>query len=234
MRPTTSRGRVIRRSHATRACAGRFPCRSATRSVASRCSARTPTTSATTTMPGSRGLEFGAGTVFDDVYDAVLGADVARELNLRLNDPLVVAHGAVDVDSARHSDKPFRVVGILRKTGTPVDRTVHVSLEGLEAIHVDWQSGMRAPAAPVSADEARRQDLTPRSITAFLSGWTLGPRSSTCSVSSMTIGRNRCSPCSPASCCRNCGTRSGWRSGPCSACPVSSPWSACAGWSRRS
>jgi putative ABC transport system permease protein len=108
--------------------------------------------------------------VFDDVYDAVLGADVARELNLRLNDPLVVAHGAVDVDSARHSDKPFRVVGILRKTGTPVDRTVHVSLAGLEAIHVDWQSGMRAPAASVSADEARRQDLTPRSITAFLVG----------------------------------------------------------------
>ncbi len=119
---------------------------------------------------GRRGLEFGAGTVFDDVYDAVLGADVARELNLRLNDPLVVAHGAVDVDSARHSDKPFRVVGILRKTGTPVDRTVHVSLEGLEAIHVDWQSGMRAPAASVSADEARRRDLTPRSITAFLVG----------------------------------------------------------------
>jgi putative ABC transport system permease protein len=117
-----------------------------------------------------RGLEFGAGTVFDDVYDAVLGADVARELNLRLNDPLVVAHGAVDVDSAQHSDKPFRVVGILRKTGTPVDRTVHVSLAGLEAIHVDWQSGMRAPAASVSADEARRQDLTPRSITAFLVG----------------------------------------------------------------
>ncbi len=118
----------------------------------------------------SRGLEFSAGTVFDDVYDAVLGADVARELGLRLRDPLVVAHGAVDADSARHIDKPFRVVGILTKTGTPVDRTVHVSLAGLEAIHVDWQSGMRVPGAAVSADDARRQDLTPRSITAFLVG----------------------------------------------------------------
>jgi putative ABC transport system permease protein len=117
-----------------------------------------------------RGLEFTAGTMFADVYDAVLGADVAHELDLRLRDPLVIAHGAVDVESARHADKPFRVVGILGKTGTPVDRTVHVSLAGLEAIHVDWQSGMRAPGGAVSAEDARRQDLTPRSITAFLVG----------------------------------------------------------------
>jgi putative ABC transport system permease protein len=119
---------------------------------------------------GTRGLEFGAGGPFDDVYDAVLGADVARELDLRLHDPLIVAHGAVDVESSRHADKPFRVAGILTKTGTPVDRTVHVSLAGLEAIHVDWQSGMRAPGGAVSADDARHMDLTPRSITAFLVG----------------------------------------------------------------
>ena len=118
----------------------------------------------------NRALEFAAGAAFDDVYDAVLGADVAREFNLHLRDPLVVAHGAVDAESSRHTDRPFRVAGILRKTGTPVDRTVHVSLAGLEAIHVDWQSGVRAPGAGVSADEARRQDLTPRSITAFLVG----------------------------------------------------------------
>jgi putative ABC transport system permease protein len=119
---------------------------------------------------GQHGLEFEVGRAFDDVYDAVLGAAVARELNLHVHDSLVVAHGAVDVDSARHTDKPFRVVGILRRTGTPVDRTVHVSLAGLEAIHVDWQSGMRAPRGAVPADNAPRQDLTPRSITAFLVG----------------------------------------------------------------
>jgi putative ABC transport system permease protein len=101
---------------------------------------------------GGNGLRFAAGQPFSDLYDAVLGADVVRELNLRLHDALVIAHGAVDVESARHTDKPFRVVGILAKTGTPVDRTVHVSLAGLEAIHVE------------------RADLTPRSITAFLVG----------------------------------------------------------------
>jgi putative ABC transport system permease protein len=117
-----------------------------------------------------RGLAFSAGAPFDDVYDAVLGADVARELALGLQDSLLVAHGAVDTDITQHADKPFRVVGILSKTGTPVDRTVHVTLAGLEAIHLDWQSGMRVPGAAVSADDARRKDLTPRSITAFLLG----------------------------------------------------------------
>jgi putative ABC transport system permease protein len=117
-----------------------------------------------------RRLEFAAGTVFHDVYDAVLGADVANELRQGPGDLLTIVHGAVDAESARHDDKPFRVVGVLRRTGTPVDRTVHVSLSGLEAIHLDWQSGMRMPAAAVSADEARGRDLTPQSITAFLVG----------------------------------------------------------------
>jgi putative ABC transport system permease protein len=117
-----------------------------------------------------RGLELETGAIFDDVYDAVLGADVARELGYRVGQSIIVAHGAVDARVSQHNDKPFRVVGILRKTGTPLDRTVHVTLVGLEAIHLDWQSGMRVPGAAVSADDARRQDLTPRRITAFLVG----------------------------------------------------------------
>ena len=60
--------------------------------------------------------------------------------------------------------------GILEKTGTPVDRTVHVSLEAIEAIHVDWQSGARIPGQSVSADEVRRMDLKPKAVTAALVG----------------------------------------------------------------
>ncbi|NDF85002.1 MAG: ABC transporter permease, partial [Gammaproteobacteria bacterium] len=66
---------------------------------------------------------------------------------------------------------PFTVVGVLERTGTPIDRTVHVGLEAITAIHIDWQSGMQAmPGGRVSADEARAQDLTPESITAFMVG----------------------------------------------------------------
>ncbi len=112
----------------------------------------------------------GFDKVFDDVFDAVLGAQVAADLGYKLGQQIVVAHGLASVGAADHDDKPFRIVGILARTGTPVDRTVHVSLEGIEAIHLDWQGGARAPGAAVSADEARRMDLQPRSVTAALIG----------------------------------------------------------------
>lgn len=120
---------------------------------------------------GEHQLTFEAGVPFSDLYDAVLGADVAKSLGYKLGDPIIVAHGLGAVSFAQHKDKPFRVTGILARTGTPVDRTVHVSLEAITAIHIDWQSGAQAPpAARVGADEARHSDLTPDSITAFLIG----------------------------------------------------------------
>ena len=78
--------------------------------------------------------------------------------------------GSAPSSFVEHDDKPFRVSGILAKTGTPVDRTVHVSLEAIEAIHVDWQSGGRVPGQSVSADEVRKMDLKPKAITAALVG----------------------------------------------------------------
>jgi putative ABC transport system permease protein len=120
---------------------------------------------------GDHELKFSSGGPFHDLYDAVLGADVARTLGYKLGDSIVVAHGVSNVSFAEHKDKPFRVVGILAPTGTPVDRTVHVTLEAISAIHIDWQSGMQAPPGyRVSAAEARHRDLTPDTLTAFLVG----------------------------------------------------------------
>jgi putative ABC transport system permease protein len=120
---------------------------------------------------GGRELAFESGKPFADLYDAVLGAEVARALGYKLGDPIVISHGLGNVSFAKHDDKPFRVAGILARTGTPVDRTVHVSLEAITAIHVDWQSGMRAlPGGRVDAEATRAMDLTPDSITAFMVG----------------------------------------------------------------
>ncbi|HCB42696.1 MAG: peptide ABC transporter permease [Pseudomonadales bacterium] len=116
-------------------------------------------------------LQLSEGQPFSDLYDAVLGADIARELGYQLGTELVLAHGAGSVSFVKHADKPFHVVGILAKTGTPVDRTIHISLEGMEALHVDWQQGMPARGAgQVSAEQARQLDLTPTAITAFMLG----------------------------------------------------------------
>jgi putative ABC transport system permease protein len=116
-------------------------------------------------------LAFERGGPFADLYDAVVGAEVAARLGYRLGDPIVLAHGIGEVSFATHADKPFRVAGILVRTGTPVDRTVHVSLAGLEAMHLDWRSGAApAPGARATADDARHADLTPARVTAFAVG----------------------------------------------------------------
>jgi putative ABC transport system permease protein len=115
-------------------------------------------------------LAFSSGEPFKDLFDAVIGSDVAAALGYRVGDKIVVAHGIGSVSFVEHDDKPFRVSGILAKTGTPVDRTVHVSLEAIEAIHVDWQSGARIPGQIVSADEVRTMHLAPNAITAALIG----------------------------------------------------------------
>ena len=109
------------------------------------------------------------GDEFSELYDAVIGADVAQALDYQIGDELIIAHGLVSTDFSAHDDKPFVVTGILNKTGTPVDRTVHVSLEGIEAIHVDWRAGARSPVQ-ITAEQAARMDLQPQSITAFMVG----------------------------------------------------------------
>jgi putative ABC transport system permease protein len=117
-----------------------------------------------------RGLDLAEGGPFADLYDAVLGAEVAETLGYSLGDEIIIAHGVGDVSFARHEDKPFRVAGILERTGTPVDRTVHVSLQAIEAIHIDWRSGAPIPGMSISAEQARKMDLTPKVITAALIG----------------------------------------------------------------
>ena len=115
-------------------------------------------------------LTFAAGGPFQDLFDTVVGADVAERLGYRLGDPIVISHGIGDVSFVDHADKPFRIAGILAKTGTPVDRTVHISLEGLEAIHVDWQGGARMPGPGISAEQVRTMELQPKAVTAAMIG----------------------------------------------------------------
>ena len=113
-------------------------------------------------------LVLAQGRPFEQLYDTVLGAEVARRLGYTLGQPIVLAHGDGAMVANDHADKPFTVVGILAATGTPVDRTVHISLQAIEALHLDWAAGAPLPGMAVSAEAAAALDLTPRSITAAL------------------------------------------------------------------
>lgn len=118
----------------------------------------------------ARSLVLREGRRFDAVFDAVLGAEVADRLGYTLGQRLVLRHGAGELASDDHADSPFTVVGILARTGTPVDRSVHIGLAGMEAMHRDWLGGMpgTGPKTPPSGLQA--QDLTPRAVTAALVG----------------------------------------------------------------
>lgn len=110
-----------------------------------------------------------SGTV-DGVFEAVIGAEVAQSLGYGLGQRITLSHGTGGAFLPEHADKPFTVVGILAPTGTPVDRTVHVSLQAIEAIHLDWQAGAPLPGLVIPPEYVRKFDLTPKTITAMLVG----------------------------------------------------------------
>jgi len=109
-----------------------------------------------------RSLELRQGKEFKAVFDVVLGAEVAASLNYKLKDPIVLSHGITDTSFTVHDKYPFIVTGILAPTGTPVDKTVHVKLEGIEAIHQDNGSDI--------SSESGNSKLQPTNITAFILG----------------------------------------------------------------
>lgn len=117
-----------------------------------------------------RGLGFAQGAPFAGVFDAVLGAEVAERLGYRLGQEIIIAHGAGEVSFVEHANMPFSVTGILARTGTPVDRSVLVGLDGIEAIHLGWEGGAPPPGMKIPPALAQRMDLTPKTITAFLVG----------------------------------------------------------------
>ena len=101
-------------------------------------------------------LAFIEGQKFQDVYEVVLGAEVARALKYELGKTLYLSHDVAKGNLPIHKNTPFKVVGILEPTGTPVDKTVHITLEGMTAIHVH--------------PSKRDGDLTPSSITGCFVG----------------------------------------------------------------
>jgi putative ABC transport system permease protein len=113
-----------------------------------------------------------SGTL-DGLYEAVIGAEVAQRLGYRLGERITLTHGLGGALAREHGDKPFSVVGVLARTGTPVDRTVHVSLQAIEAIHLDWLGGAPLPLSAgvaIAAEQARKFNLEPQQVTAALVG----------------------------------------------------------------
>jgi putative ABC transport system permease protein len=121
---------------------------------------------------GDSKVEIADGKTFSGLFDIVIGADVAKKLNYKLGDKIVVAHGVTHGEGIqKHDDKPFTITGIMKPTGTALDQSLYVSLEGVEAMHVDWHDGA-APTAEtaVSAEHLEHAHIEVDEITAFFVG----------------------------------------------------------------
>jgi len=116
---------------------------------------------------GGRNLRFEDGRPFGDLFEAVIGAAVAREQGYTLGQEIIVAHGMGDIGFIEHDNNPFTVVGVLAPTGTPLDRSVMVTLDAIEAIHMGGATGA---GTTLPAEQLRAMDLSPEQITAFYVG----------------------------------------------------------------
>ncbi len=107
-------------------------------------------------------IQFHKGRPFQKTYDVVLGSEVAKTLNYSLNDVLYMSHGMAKGPLKTHKNNPFKVVGVLKPTHTPIDKTLHIKLEGMTALHVNWNT--------IDKTQIASMDLTPSSITGAMVG----------------------------------------------------------------
>ncbi len=93
---------------------------------------------------GDQKVVINQGSQLATKFDVILGATVAKKLKHKLGDKVILSHGIEKVSMMNHDDSPFKVVGILKNTVTPIDKSLYINLEGMEAIHAGWQ-GSTAP-----------------------------------------------------------------------------------------
>jgi len=115
-------------------------------------------------------ITFAKGEAFTDLFEVVVGAQAARMLGYEVGHKISLTHGSGDALATEHDDMPFTISGILAPTGTPVDRSLYISLAAMEAIHLGWQGGAPLPGLKISPEQAKQFIQEPESITALLVG----------------------------------------------------------------
>ncbi|WP_409424499.1 ABC transporter permease [Pseudoalteromonas sp. RW-H-Ap-1] len=80
-------------------------------------------------------LAFEQGQAFSSINEVVIGSEVASKLAYKIGDEIVISHGMGNTSFHHHKDNPFKVIGILNATGTPVDKTLHIPLAAIDLIH---------------------------------------------------------------------------------------------------
>ncbi len=109
-----------------------------------------------------------SGNWFSSELEAVVGADVARELGWSLGSTFQSQHG-LDKEGDAHGDHAFRVVGILEKNGSVLDRLTLVNMESIWHVHDhEEETGGESITLSKLGFNVRQTDLETKEITAML------------------------------------------------------------------
>ena len=103
-------------------------------------------------------LEMAAGSAFTQPLSTVVGADIAKSLGYKVGDKIIISHGLGSVSFNNHDDHPFTISGIVKKTGTPVDKAVYVTLQGLEEAHTGPKHSPTSMLGRKPADKANEHE----------------------------------------------------------------------------
>lgn len=84
--------------------------------------------------------EFEAGKVFKETMEVVVGATVAKNLGMKPGDTFKSSHGLIEDENLVHEDAaPFKVVGILKKTGSVIDQLLITKTQSIWAVHEEHE-----------------------------------------------------------------------------------------------
>ncbi|GJM33135.1 MAG: peptide ABC transporter permease [Saprospiraceae bacterium] len=102
--------------------------------------------------------EIGEGHWWSKVYEVVLGAGVADDLNLKLGDTFKSSHGFIMDEELIHDDaESFKVVGILKPTGSVIDQLILTNSQSVWAVHdhaiAEEHEAMEEGSEPDHSDE---------------------------------------------------------------------------------
>ena len=81
-----------------------------------------------------------SGTAWSKPMQAVIGHNVSKVTNLNINKFFVGSHGLIDTGDV-HAEQPYKVVGVLNKTGTILDNLILTSLDSVWNLHSDVNKG---------------------------------------------------------------------------------------------
>ncbi|AUN98700.1 peptide ABC transporter permease [Bacteriovorax stolpii] len=116
---------------------------------------------------GDQEVKMQEGVLPADTFDVVLGSEVAKKFKHKVGDPIVISHGLSSEAVLSHDNTPFKIVGIMAPTQTPIDTGVYITLQGMEAIHFGWETGVPSGEA-INPDRFKKENIEITQLTSFM------------------------------------------------------------------